>query len=131
MKNSTKQRAGIRWTGLLGLFGVRSTGFSNRNTDTPEPPEYKEPKAPEPPKWVEGWNKLAKQYPIGSYVEYLGIKMMVVNNGEAYSFQNPFFDCDVWEWHHPEMICEYVDNHGIIQRKKFADAEAMNCLPNG
>jgi hypothetical protein len=110
---------------LLGFFGIRETsGMVKPSVPTPPPPPRK---APELPKWAEEWNALVAKMPVGTVIEYLGLKLMVVGIGEAYLM---YWGGSCGFWTAKKLRCEYVDARGIIRTKEFTVNEALHCLPN-
>lgn len=59
------------------------------------------------------WNKLKPQYPLGRKFNYLGRDMTVIGHRDFFPgimYIPPTY---------PAILCEYVDNHGIIHEKVF------------
>jgi hypothetical protein len=112
---------------LLGFFGIRKTsGMVKPSCPIPPPPTRKDP---EMPKWAEDWNALVAKIPVGTVIEYLGLKMMVVGIGEAYLMRIYWGEGSGF-WTAEKLRCEYVDARGIIRTKEFTVNEALHCLPN-
>ena len=112
---------------LLGFFGIRKTsGMVKPSAPTPAPPPRKDP---ELPKWAEEWNALVAKMPVGTVIEYLGLKLMVVGIGEAY-LMRMYWGESCGFWTAEKLRCEYVDARGIIRTKEFTVNEALHCLPN-
>ena len=129
--DAAKQKTGggwmrrlVRLCEMLGIDGgckleEPSEAFILAETTQP-------PKEPDAPKWVEEWGEFMESNPLGTEIEYLGIRMTVVNMSPARYHESKYYV----GWIEGELECEYVDNHGIIQRKCFTGVFALQCLPN-
>jgi hypothetical protein len=112
---------------LLGFFGIRKKpGMVKPSVPTPPPPPRKDP---EPPTWAEEWNALVSKMPVVTVIEYLGLKLMVVEIGEAY-LMRMYWGESCGFWTAEKLRCEYVDVRGIIRTKEFTVNEALHCLHN-
>jgi hypothetical protein len=81
----------------------------------------------ETPENIKKWDELTEQFPIGSIVKYLGIDMIVIDIKKARERRvvpaGP-------TWFIDDVVCEYKDNHGIIQNKSFFAYFAAKVLFN-
>jgi len=78
---------------------------------------------------VDQERKIRDLYPIGCEFDYLGIKMRAIKfqpYSKKLKLDNNFKIQDT----ETELVCDYVDNKGIIRRKIFKPSELLSLVKN-
>jgi len=87
----------------------------------------KEPETPKaPPVWLNQWNQVQQDFPVGSTFEYLGRTMMVFRHRPY--IKGHFTKYSQLLTQYPVLECEYADDNGVLHTWLWY-MESFNSLP--